>query len=283
VRPVNGPVPGLFADGDRGGLGAQQGWLSRAITGASAPPDAARMIAPGPRMTPGERLQIYRDGYRGRLVECLADDYAAVRFLLGEGPFEAMAHAYIDEHPSQSPNLNGFGRSMGPFLAERAEAAGAPGVDLFAADLARLEWAIVEAIHAAPSPPLTLDRFEPMTPDEWATARLIPAASVRILRLGHDANAYYQAFRDDARPSAPGPTSSATLVHRKGWVVWRSDLTPAMARLLEAIVAGAPLGEALDTSISDEDEDEGTQAHVTHWFRDWVGGGVFTAVELPEP
>ena len=74
---------------------------------------------------------------------------------------------------------------------------------------------------------------------------------------------------------------SATLVHRKGWVVWRSALTPAMARLLETMVAGAPLGEALATSISEEDE--GTQAHVTHWFRDWVSGGVFTAVELPEP
>ena len=93
-----------------------------------------------------------------------------LQFLLGEAAFEAVAHDYIDEHPSRSPSLNGFGRSMAPFLAERADAVGAAGVGAFAADLARVEWAIVEAIHAAPSPPLTLDRFEHMTPDQWATA-----------------------------------------------------------------------------------------------------------------
>jgi hypothetical protein len=259
-----------------GTLREQQTWLSRAVTAPKAEPDAARMLTPGPLLTSAERLQIYRDGYRGRLVECLADDYAAVQFLLGEATFEALAHDYIDEHPSRSPNLNAFGRSMSQFLAARGDAIGP-----FAADLARLEWAVVEAIHAAPSPPLTLDRLEPMTPEQWATARLVPAASARVLRFEHTANAYYQAFRSDGHPSPAAPEPSATLVHRQGWVVWRTDLTPAMARLLEAIAAGAPLGEALAASMADEDE--GTQARVTHWFRDWVGGGVFTAVELLDP
>jgi len=256
-------------------LRAQQTWLSRAVTTPEGEPDAARMLTPGPRLTSAERLQIYRDGYRGRLVECLADDYPAVHYLLGEAAFEALAHDYIEEHPSRSPNLNAFGRSMSSFLAEH----GGP-VGPFAADLARLEWAIVEAIHAAPSPPLTLERLEHMTPEQWAGATLAPAASVRVLCLAHPANAYFQAFRDDARPSAPGPAASATLVHRRGWVVWRTDLTAPMARLLEAITRGAPLGEALAAAISDEDE--GAQANVTHWFRDWVGGGVFTSVQLPQ-
>ena len=272
------------AAGDGARLRAQQMWLMQAVTAPHAelpadgrPPalDAARVLTPGPRLTAAERLAIYRDGYRGRLVECLADDYAAVQFFLGEGAFEALAHDYIEHHPSRCPNLNAFGRSLAPFLATRAGEAGP-----FAADLARLEWAIVEAIHAAPSPPLTLDRFEHMTPEQWAVARLVPAASVRVLRLAHPANAYYQAFRTAGHPSAPPPAPSATLVHRRGWVVWRTDLAPAMARLLDAIAAGAPLGAALAASIADEDE--GTQAHVTHSFRDWVSGDVFTAVELPD-
>jgi hypothetical protein len=265
-------------------LRAQQMWLLRAVTAPDAEPladgpppalDAARVLTPGPRLTAAERLAIYRDGYRGRLVECLADDYAAVQFFLGEAAFEALAHDYIEQHPSRSPNLNAFGRSMASFLGARAGEAGP-----FAADLARLEWAIVEAIHAAPSPPLALDRFEHMSPEQWSVARLVPAASVRVLRLAHPANAYYQAFRTEGHPSPPPPAPTATLVHRRGWVVWRTDLEPAMARLLEAIVGGAPLGEALAASIADEDE--GTQAHVTHSFQDWVGGGVFTAVELPD-
>jgi hypothetical protein len=279
---VNGSsTAGSSAADERPDLRAQQTWFARAVTAPQGDPEAARMLTSGPLLDPSERLQIYRDGYRGRLVECLADDFGAVRSWLGEATFEAFARDYIDEHPSRSPSLNGFGRSMPAFLEERGGAA-----NLFAADLARLEWAVVEAIHAAPSPPLTLDRFEPMTPEQWASARLVPAASVRILRFGHAANAYYQAFRDEGSPRhgsppLPDPDPTATLIHRKGWVVWRTDLTPAMARLLQSIVSGAPLGEALATSISDEDE--GTQTDVTHWFRDWVGGGVFTAVELPAP
>jgi hypothetical protein len=271
VRAVNGS-PRV----EHGDLRTQQTWFSDAVTGPDEALDAARMLAPGARLTPLETLQIYRDGYRGRLVECLADDYPAVKHLLGESTFEALAQDYVDRHPSRSPNLNAFGRSLPAFLAARSASTGA-----FAPELAALEWAIVEAIHAAENPPLTPDRLEHLTPEQWTSAILVPAASVRVLRFAHPADAYYQGFRDDGRPAAPAPAPSCTLVHRRGWVVWRTALSPAMARLLEAIVGGAPLGEALVTSLSGDDE--GTQASVTQWFQEWVANGVFTAVEPSGP
>jgi hypothetical protein len=277
VRVVSAaPPPAGRTAPDLGGLTAQETWLSDAVTGPDAVADAARMLTPGPRLTPAERLQIYREGYRSRLVECLADDYPAVRYLLGNSTFETIAHAYIDRHPSRSPNLNAFGRCFPAFLA-----AGHAGVGTFAPELAQLEWAIVEAIHAEASPPLTLERLESMAPEQWAAAVLVPAASVRVLRFAHPVDSFYQAFRDDQRPVAPAVASSATLVHRRGWVVWRSELTPAMARLLEAIQGGSPLGAALASSI--ESEDTAVQASITRWFQEWVSGGVFTAVELPAP
>jgi hypothetical protein len=285
VRSVSGPRGGdVSAAAEHVGLLSQQTWFSDAVTGPETAPDAARVLTPGPRLTPAERLQIYRDGYRARLVECLADDYAAVRYLLGEAAFEAIAHAYIDEHPSRSPNLNAFGRAMPAFLARRSGAAGP-----LALDVARLEWAIVEAIHAAASPPLTLDRFEHMTPEQWATAVLVPAASVRLLRFAHPADTFYTSFREGERPIPPAPAPSATLVHRRGWVVWRTALSPAMAGLLEAIISGVGLGAALTASIAGTDDGVDaeaspvTEANVTQWFREWVSGGVFTALELPEP
>jgi hypothetical protein len=276
MRPVSATTAGRAGPTDRPDLAKQQAWFSGAVMEPDAAADADRMLTPGARLTSVERLQIYRDGYRGRLVECLADDYPAVRHLLGESTFESLALDYVDRHPSRSPNLNAFGRSMPAFLAARAANAGP-----FAPELAQLEWAIVDAIHAAASPPLTLDRFEPMTPEQWASAILVPAASVRVLRFAHPVGAYYQAFRDDEHPAAPAPAPSATLVHRRGWVVWRTGLSAAMARLLEAIAGGVPLGEALVATVSGEDE--GVQASVTRWFQDWVASGVFTAVDLPDP
>jgi anti-sigma factor RsiW len=120
---------------------------------------------------------------------------------------------------------------------------------------------------------------------------------VRLLRFAHPADAFYTSFREGERPSAPGPAPSATLVHRRGWVVWRTALSPAMAGLLEAIVSGVGLGAALTASIArtgegvdaeaspvvDAEASPVTEANVTQWFREWVSGGVFTALELPEP
>jgi hypothetical protein len=274
VPPVNG-IRALDAPGAGQGahLRSQQKSFSDAVTAPYDGPDAARIVTPGPRLSAAERLAIYRDGYRGRLVECLADDYPGVRYLLGAETFESVVHAYIEQHPSQSPNLNAFGRSMPAFLAEHATP--------LAADLARLEWALVEAIHAAASPPLTIDRLEHMSPAQWTNALLVPAASVRVLRFAYPADVFYQAFRSDEQPPAPGPAPSATLVHRRGWVVWRTELSPPMARLLEALASRVPLGEALRAAMADEDE--GTQTSVTRWFQEWVASGVFTAVELPDP
>jgi hypothetical protein len=47
---------------------------------------AARWFTAGPRLTAHERLAIYRRAYHARLVECLADDYAAVQHALGRDP-----------------------------------------------------------------------------------------------------------------------------------------------------------------------------------------------------
>lgn len=256
-------------------LRAQQTWFAEEVMARSPSSEGARLLTRGPRLASAERLEIYRDGYRARLAECLADDYPAVQHLLGEATFEAVAIDYVDAHPSRSPSLNAFGRHMADFLAKRRQT-----FARFAADLARLEWALVQAIHAAPGSALTLDRFEDMSPEQWASATFAIAPSAQVLRFDHPANRYYVAFREGTAPSTvPAPEASATLIHRQGWIVWRRDLTPPMARLLEAIAIGTPLGEALARAITDEDE--GTQANVTHWFRDWVSSEVFTALVLP--
>lgn len=255
-----------------------QRWVSGAVTGEVEPPEAAieERLTPGPRMTARERLGVYRSGYRGRLVECLADDYPAVKHLCGEDGFEAIVHRYIEAHPSRSPSLNRFGRSMADFLVSSGMAGAA-----FVADLARLEWALVEAIHAAHADPLSPGRLAAVAPGAWESTRLRAAPSVQVLRFDHPVDAYYQAWRDgrsaDVADVAGG--ASATLVHRHGWVVWRRDLTPAMARVLEALLGGASLGESVALAAC-AGSTPSAPSDVTAWFQDWVAGGVFADVEL---
>lgn len=243
-------------------LAETQRWFAGAVMNDAALDEADRRLTPGPKLGPRERLDVYRDGYVARLVECLADDYPVLARALGEEAFEALCRRYIAQHPSGAPNLNAYGRRMAAMC------------DGFAADLARLEWAVVEVIHEPAAAPLTMEKLATVPMEAWGTARLVASRALRIVRTEHPVNEYFQAVKDGGAPALPGPGSSATLVYRGGKTVWRMGLTPAMHRVLAALLDGRALESALDLAGDQPAE------HVTAWFREWVSSGLFVGIEL---
>ena len=229
-----------------------QVWMVGAITGADADApgtDLERFITPGPRMTATDRFEIYRSGYRARLVECLIDDYPVLAVMLGEEPFEALCHAYIERHPSASPNLNGFGRHMASFCLEvRLDGdRGLPetfaALRLFASELATLEWALVEVLHAECAPPLQVAALQALPPDAWARARFIRSEALRLFRFEYPVNAVFIANRiEEIVPEVPARAPNALAVYRRDMQLWRMDLTPAMMGVLEPLIDGKTLG-----------------------------------------
>jgi hypothetical protein len=183
---------------------------------------------------------------------------------LGDERFAELARAYVARFPSTAPNLNAYGRRVPAFCGEQGLA--------FEADLARLEWAIVEVIHAAVAPPLTMERLAAIPMEGWATATLVASAAVRIVRAAHPVNDYFQAVRDGREPGLPAPAPAATAVYRSGRTVWRMGLAPALTAVLEALLAGEALGAALAHADGAQPE------HVMASFREWVQGGLFVGV-----
>jgi hypothetical protein len=234
-----------------------------------------RMITPGPRLSALERLDIYHRAYHARLVECLADDYPALRYALGLDAFETLCREYIARHPSSSPNLNAFGRHMAAFC--HTADLSSPS---FASDLAALEWAVVEMIHAPAGEPLSIDALAHVTPDAWSLVRFTPSPALRVLRFEFPINGYFQAFRAEQQPAAPDPCPSATAVYRRDQLIWRMDLTEEMASLLESLLVGQTLGESLARleAGSTCNTTAETERDIAIWFRDWVTAGFFTSV-----
>jgi hypothetical protein len=277
-------------------LRAQQLWFAGAVMRSETDPvqigaaEAEKLLTSGPRLSALERLEIYRRGYVARLIECLADDYPALQQALGKEAFAELCRAYIAAHPSEQPSLNFYGARMADFCRASAandHSAPSPRSPLnvpshFAADLAALEWAMVEVIHAASAPPLLLDGLRDVPADAWGDARLFANTAMRILRFGYPVNAYLQAFRDGNDVQVPQPLRCATVVWRSGPRVWRMDLTEPMHDVLSALVAGDSLGAALERAAdaSSGDSDEALAARVMAWFREWVQGGLFARVEF---
>jgi hypothetical protein len=256
--------------------------------------DAARVIVGDARLDALSRLGVYHDAYRARLVECLADDYPAVQYALGEEAFTAVCHAYIAAYPSRGPSLNPYGEKMAAFLEPdqpggalcTASAGNDEHLARFASDLARLEWALVEVIHAPKAPVLDPAELQAIAPDAWGNARLPPAETLRLVRGSYPVNRFFQLFKQDEEPALPelaSPSPSAVAVYRVGFVLWRMDLTPAMADLLEGLMSGATLGEALgslDETVKDEAELAEAERQVMAWFQSWVTCGFFARVDI---
>jgi hypothetical protein len=236
--------------------------------------DVERVLLPSKSLTGIDRLAIYGDAYRARLVECLADDYPAVKYALGDDAFEALCLRYIARHPSTSPNLNAFGRHMAAFCRGEERPA-----RRFEGDLAALEWAMVEVLHAPSAEKLDLATLATVPVDQWAGARFVPSEAVRVAEFAYPVNAYFQAFRTDEGPAVPAAAWSATAVFRDGATIWRMDLGRAMHALLMMLFGGTALGPALETLATAGQLTEGEGTQVMVWFRDWVGHGFFARVE----
>jgi hypothetical protein len=261
----------------------QQEWFLAVITTPEhepAPVDATsagRLVAPSSSLGSLARLDIYRRSYHARLVECLADDYPVLEETLGEEIFESLCRAYIARHPSSEPTLNGFGRHMAEFCRDH------PLPDPhFAADLASLEWAIVLAIHAPTAPPLASHELARIAVESWPDTRLVPNPSLGIHTFDYPVNAYFSARRRGEAVAPPAARKSSIAVYRTEQSVWRLELTPPMATLVEALSRGETLGASLAlvaAELADVPEAEAAQS-VTTWFSDAVSSGLFSGIRI---
>lgn len=237
-----------------------------------------RLVTAGPRLSAVERVQIYNEGYFARLVECLTDDYPALGYALGEATFSALAHAYIEKHPSRSRSLNAYGQHLAAFCRSRPEAWAS-----FAADLARLEWALVEVVHEPVDPPLAPDALAKIPAARWQTARLRPSRGLRLLGFDYPVNDFFQAFRDELDPKRPEPAPTTTVVYRQGLTLWRMGVEPHAALLLEDLVSGVPLAPAI-AALESRSQASGTTTELARllpqWLGAWVQNGFFRSIEL---
>ena len=274
-----GSAPG-WASGELS-LRSHQEWFLAVITTPEhepAPVDstsAGRLVTPSSTLSSLARLEIYRRSYRARLIECLADDYPVLQETLGEETFEGLCRAYIDKHPSTEPSLNRFGRHLADFCRNHALS----GPD-FAADLAALEWAVVLAIHAPTAPPLTAEDLARISIESWPEIRLVPNPSLGVHAFDYPVSAYLSARRRGEAAALPAARRCSVAVYRTEQSVWRLELTPPMATLVESLSRGETLGASLSLVAAQLDgvpEAEAAQ-NVTTWFSHAVSSGLFSGI-----
>ena len=252
----------------------QQAWLFDAITLEQAPARIGNVLG-GAAVPADIGLEVYRHAYRARLRDCLADDFSAVQQVVGETVFADIANAFINEVPPSASTLNRYGASFPSWLQGAAQRLSLPILRLVhVRQLAHLEWALVEAIHAPLSAQISRRALAGLAPEDWVKARLVPVPTLRVVRCTWSINATYAAYLRGrgVRELVPQRQTGAVVVVRRTAGLRRHELGAVEARWLSAICAGAPLGRAL-AGISPE------QAPLVQAaFTNWLANGFFSHV-----
>jgi hypothetical protein len=255
---------------------------------------AESFIAPNSRLTAFERLEIYNRQYWFRVLGSLAEDFPGLRSVLGGRRFEALSIAYLKEHPSRSFTLRNLGSKLPGWLAAHSEHAGRR--PRLAVDVARIEWAFVEAFDSAERAPLTTDQIA--TLDGSSRLSLQPHLSLMALAYPADDLVLGLHQREKRQTSEAGveldggeetPAKLPPLRPRRTWLAaHRLDLSVYYRRLereefqmLTAIRRGLALGEVIQAGFSGSRIANSRRApQVREWFANWAGLGWICAPDL---
>jgi len=262
----------------------------RWIDGRPAEQVVAAFIKPNDRQTSLERLEIYNRMYWFRLLDCVSDDCPGLRAVLGERKFLRLAEAYLTKYPSRSFTLRNLCGRLPQFIHEQPRLT-APHTAL-ASDLARFEWAQVEAFDGPARPALTPEAIRRADP---ARLRFGLQPYISLLALDHAVDDFVIAVKKsslradasnapDAAPVAakprrvPRPRRQRVYlaVHRHQNGLYYKRLEPAAYRLLGALREGQPLTRACASALPRRAAGSPAwQQKVQAWFQNWTELGWF--------
>lgn len=196
------------------------------------------------------RIEVYRNNWQETFRKTLTRSYSVVERLVGADCFRMLARKYATLYPSSSGDLQDFGTAFAELL--RDEYAG--GDYAYLPDVARLEWAIEEALIRPRSTDLdaaAVARLAELTPGDFEFLRVSVQASLQLIRSRFPVLAIWRANqpgRDETVDLSGGPDYLA--VRRVGDEAEIRRIDENSYELLRSAAAGCSLGDILDRHFS---------------------------------
>ena len=214
-----------------------------------------------------ERFRIYRNNFYHGLSQQLAEAYPVVRRLVGDAFFFAAARAFLEVHAPRTRSLALFGGEFPGFLRGFPPAASLP----YLPDVARLERAWLEALHATDAAPLAPAALTGQG-QALAKARFGAHPAARIVSSNYPIVDLWLANQPEAEPGSRSfeAIAQSALITRPQLHVEVRVLSPAQAAFGSSLFVGEDVVTAYErASQTDECFD------VTAAFRELLVAGAF--------
>jgi hypothetical protein len=272
-------------------LTASERMQKTAPDGKSMRAYASRFIKPNDRLTSFERLEIYNRQYWFRVLSSMIEDFPGLRAVLGDKRFEAMSKAYLVDCPSQSFTLRNLGARLEAWLHKHPKWAGPK--QALAVDIARLEWADIEAFDGKAEPAL---RPEDLPAEAGAKLKLKLQPYVRLLDLQYPvddlllevrkeyedtdfaSNAFQERHKRKRVQAVANlkPAEIFLAVHRVDDSVYFRRIDREEFVILSALRDGKALGRAIESAFrKSRVPTEDRAGLVQRWFQNWAILGWF--------
>lgn len=224
------------------------------------------------------RMRVYANACFARMHDVLREDYAALHSAIGADAFHDLAKLYLLAHPSRSFTLRVAGARLPDFLR-------GPVAEPFsrrwpfAADLAELEWALVDVFDAPDALPLERAALAGLAPEAWSELRLALVPAHRLLALDWPV----QRIRDAASAGDPipslDPVASKLLIHRRDELVFKRALSETEFHALERIQAGQDFG-AVCAAVAERIGEDSTGGFALACLELWLAEGLIAGLVL---
>jgi len=192
---------------------------------------------------PAARFAVYRNNVASTLIDAVAATFPVVLELVGEEFFRGMAKVFVLAAPPRSSVLAHYGEAFPEFIERFEPARTVP----YLADVARLEFARVQAFHAADAASLTAETIaHAMTkPDLAPLLRVICQPSLAVIRSPFALVSLWAAHQGLGDISLVDPyVPEDALIVRCALDVQVARLAGGGATFIQGLASGVRLGEA---------------------------------------
>ncbi|MEQ8265031.1 DNA-binding domain-containing protein [Pseudohaliea sp.] len=239
--------------------------------------------SPLPEGLDAERVAIYRNAYRARLVDALRETYPRTARWVGDEAFRRAAAHHLIASPPNSWTLDEAGRGFADTLAALFRK------DPEVTELAWLEWAMHECFVSADATPLDAAGFAAATAQysesDWARLRLHFLPGTQCTALEHRIHALWPLLAEDS-PDEAARDGDYRSEQPIACIVWRQALKPvflpvsaAEGNTLSLLLTGASYGEACAALVHRLGEDAAVAEAGTMLGR-WLHEGMIRAVDV---
>lgn len=189
-----------------------------------------------------DRFNVYRNNVAVSLRDALGDTFPVVKQLVGEEFFAGMAQAFVREHLPQTPVLLEYGGAFPRFIERFPPADGVP----YLADMARVEWAWLQAYHAADAMPIAADAMAGIAEDKLDDLKFDTHPSLWLISSDWPVVSMWLAHQGNGEPDLSDLPSGPEcgLIIRPDYDVDVHVISDSASRLIDELADEQPLGVA---------------------------------------